>query len=263
MWRARSIFLLALLFPLASTAASQGFAPASLWLSTNDATAGQVLKVYSVLYNSSAEAFEGDIDFAADSESIQTLHFKLSPGETRIISADWTAIAGEHSFSAQLKNLSAEAISGSLITNTVRITVASSSPSITQTYLNAANEFLASASPGLASFASSVASTTENWRSEGAEWLSKELYTDQATTASGTATSTSVPHSAVLGATTYRDPGTTGSSSMWETIKHGVLTALLFIFNIQIAFYLTLLAVIYVLYKVVQAMFRSRRRGAE
>jgi hypothetical protein len=258
MRRALPLFLLALSFPVLSFALPQGFAPASLWLSTTEATAGENIKVYSVLYNSAADAFEGDIDFEADGESIQTLHFKLGAGETQIFSADWSATAGEHAFSAQLKNVPSGSVGGPAVTNTVTIVVASSSPSVTQTYLNAANDFLASTSPGLASFAADIASTTESWRQAGADWLSKELYTDQSTAASASSTAGTTEDGLVLGTSTYRQSAQV-SGGLWGTIKHALLTVLLYICTIQILFYLALLALLFILYKIVRALFTLRR----
>jgi hypothetical protein len=258
MRRALPLFLLALSFPVLSFALPQGFAPGSLWLSTTDASAGQTIKVYSVLYNSSAHDFEGDIDFEADGESIQTLHFKLDPGETRIFSADWSAVAGRHSFSAQLKNVPSGSVAGPSVTDTVTLTVAASAPSIAQTYLTAANDFLASTSPGLASFAAGIASTTESWRQAGADWLSKELYTDQSTAASASSTAGAAEDGLVLGTSTYRQSAE-ASGGLWSALKHILFTVLLYICTIQILFYLALLVLIFILYKIVRALFTLRR----
>jgi hypothetical protein len=258
MRRALLTLLLVCLYPALSFALPQGFAPASLWLSTTEATAGETIKVYSVLYNSSAVVFEGDIDFTADAESIQTLHFKLSPGETQIFSADWSAIAGEHAFSAQLKNIPSASVGGPTVTNTIKIAVATSTPSIAQTYLDAANNLLASTSPGLASFASSVASTTESWRQSGVDWLAKALYTDQSIASSSDEPVADSNKGLVLGTSTYSGSGE-AAGGIWSTLKRAALTVLLYIFNIRILFYLSLLLVLYVLYKVIRALFTLRR----
>jgi hypothetical protein len=261
MRRALPFLAIALTLPFVSAALSQGFAPAALWLSTNEAVAGQTIKVYSVLYNSSADDFEGDIDFAADAESIQTLHFKLSPGETKVVSADWTAIAGEHSFSAQLMNIPSGALAGPTVTNTVKIAVATSAPSVVNTYLNAANDLLASTSPGLASFASDVASTTESWRQAGADWLSKQLYDEQSIATSSASAAGAAEDGTVLGTSTYRGDTSAPKASIWSTMRHYVLNALYYIFSIRILFYIAVCVVLFVMYKIIRGIFTLRRPG--
>jgi rRNA maturation endonuclease Nob1 len=252
--RAALIGALSYALPLVVFAASAaGFAPGELWLSKTEANAGDTVKVFTVLYDSSDTSIEGDVDFIVDSDSIQTEHFKLGAGESQMYSADWVATEGAHTFSAQLKNVSGVGALSASASNAVKISVAKSAPSLTSTYINVANSFIASTSPAVANIVQQIASTTEGWRQAGADWLSSALYTDQAL-----ASSTS-PEPEVLGTSTIAVQNTAQQGGIWTTLKHVALTALLYIFNLRILFYLSLLVVLYVLYKIVRAIFGLRR----
>src|SRR5512141_2341625 len=107
-----SAFAVSLLLPTCVFAAiPAGFAPGALWLSKTEASAGETIKVFTVLYDSSANPLEGDLDFIVDGDSIQTLHFKLGAGESQMLSADWVAEEGVHTFSAALNNVSGATLS--------------------------------------------------------------------------------------------------------------------------------------------------------
>lgn len=239
---------------LASAAA--GFAPGSLWLSKTEAAAGETLKIFTVLYDSTDNAIEGDLVFIVDDDDLNTQHFKLDPGETQILSEPWVAIAGTHTFSAMIKNLSGISDNTSTVqSNTVKVVVLESAPSPIVQYTNVLNTLIASSSPAVQSAAQTVIDTTENWRQTGADWLSEALYSDQATTPASQA------RPEVLGTSTTNLISTPDAqkSSFLGSIWRYILMTLLYIFTIQWLFYLALLAVIYIIYKIIRAIFSERR----
>src|SRR3989338_5431696 len=180
-----------------ASAAAAGFAPGSLWLSKTEAKAGETLKLYTVVYDSSPSSIEGDVVFTIDAKNIETKHFKLNAGETQIVSADWRAAAGTHTFGASLKNVSGTTGIANTQTNLVNITIADAPPSPIAQYTNVVTNIIASSSPAVQNVFQTVASTTEGLRQAGVEWLNKALFTDQSLAASA-----GRPNPEVLGAST-------------------------------------------------------------
>lgn len=101
-----------------------------------------------------------------------------------------------------------------------------------------------------------MVTTLEHIRQAGEQYVAAQL---------AAASSSPAKQGEVLGASTY-DPGaqTTAAASSGNalgTIWRGILTGLLYVFKLQLLFYLALLFVLYVLYKIVQGFFRYRRRA--
>lgn len=238
----------------ASTAA--GFAPGSLWLSKTEARAGETLKIYTVVYDSSSSPIEGDVVFTVDVKDAGTRHFKLNAGETQIVSSDWKAVAGTHTFGATLKNVSGIAGVANTQTNSANITVVDAPPSPITQYTNVVTNIISSSSPAVQNIVQSVAGTTEHWRQAGADFLSKALYTDQVL-----ATDSRQPKPEVLGTSTSNifSSGTAQKDDFLGSAWRYFLQALLFIFSIKLLFYIALLVVIYILYKIIRAIFPDRR----
>lgn len=216
------------------------------------------MKLYTVIYDSTASSIAGDVRFDMDSVPLQTVHFSLNAGETQIVSADWTAIAGEHAFGASLENVSG--LSETLpqtSTNVVRMAVAATPASPVAQYTTTIQQYIASSSPAAANAIQTIASTTENWRAKGSEYLSAALV-DQA--AKTTTVGTSDPQ--VLGTSTQRTVATSASSTtLFSRARTMLLKALLFVCQVQWLFYLMLLVVLYIVYKVLRALFAGRRRA--
>ena len=236
--------------------AAAGFAPGSLWLSKTEAKAGETLKIYTVVYDSSPSAIEGDVVFTVDAKDAGTQHFKLNAGETQIVSSDWKAVAGTHTFSASLKNVSGIAGVANTQTNSTNITVADAPPSPIAQYTNVVTNIITSSSPAVQNIFQTVASTTEGLRQAGVEWLNKALFTDQSLAADARK-----PDPEVLGTSTSNviSSSTAQKGGFFGSVWRYILQVLLFIFTIKLLFYIALLVVIYVLYKVIRAIFSGRR----
>ncbi len=260
-WAAVFALLFAPTFACAASAA--GFAPGSLWLSEQAPMAGDAVKVYTVLYDSGASPLSGDVQFNVDSGPLQTVHFSLAPGETQIVSADWTASIGEHSFSAALENVSGP--SGALAqasTGTVSVTVKAAPPSPIARYAAIVQNAVASSSPVVQSIFQAIASTTENWRAAGSRHLSAALVADAKRTAAAAGPAPLMPE--VLGASTTNlaAAGSASPGGTLEKVRTGVLRALLYVFQMPILFYAALAIVLYTIYKLLRALLSERAHHA-
>jgi hypothetical protein len=251
--RALAITLLFFALPVCATAATvpAGFAPGALWLSSTAATSGDSLKMYTVIYDSTGSPVSGDVQFEVDSSHLQTVHFSLAAGQSQIVSADWTAVAGAHSFTATLKNVSG--LSGELAqatTNTASIIVTPAAPSPITQYQNTVTNLYASSSPQVQTIVQNIANATEGARTAGEQYVANALASASKPQSSGQ----------VLGAETFRSPAAAASAapSIFNTLWRAVLTALLYVFRMQILFYIALAVVIYICFKILQGLSRYR-----
>ena len=238
--------------------AAAGFAPGSLWLSKTEAKAGETLKYLYGRVRQRPFPIEGDVVFTVDAKDAGTQHFKLNAGETQIVSSDWKAVAGTHTFGASLKNISGVAGVANTQTNSVNIAVTEASPSPITQYTNVVTNIISSSSPTVQNIVQKVASTTEGWRQAGVDWLNKAIYTDQSL-----ATSAPKPDPEVLGTSTSNvvSSSTAQKGGFFASAWRYVLQALLFIFSLKILFYLCLLVVLYILYKIIRAVFPDDARS--
>lgn len=250
----RALFFLALFLPLSVSAASipAGFAPGALWLSSTQATAGDSLKVYTVLYDSADVPLQADVAFNVDAVPFSTITVSLAAGQSQIVAADWTAVAGAHAFDATLKNVTGVAGAVANSTNVVGITVAAARPSPIAQYSSIVNNLYASSSPQMQNVVQAIASTTEGWRLSGETAIVRALAN----------TTSSASRGQVLGAETYRAPPAATASiapGTLERLWRAFLGALLYVFQIRWLFYFALLAIAYTVFKIIQGLFRYRR----
>jgi hypothetical protein len=63
----------------------------------------------------------------------------------------------------------------------------------------------------------------------------------------------------VLGTSTYRADTSAPQTSLWSRARHYILSALYYVFSVQILFYIAVCIVLYVLYKTIRALFTLRR----
>lgn len=250
-------FLFVILPSLASAASEAGFAPGSLWLSRTSARAGDAVKVYTVVYNSSSSAIEGDVIFLSDKDEIGGQHFKLGSGETQILSTSWKALIGTHTFSAKLKNVSGvEHAAATVETNAVSIKVEAAPPTAIEQAQNSLTSAISN--PTIKGIADTVIDTTEGIRASGADWLNQQLVKDAAALSN-------TPSGKVLGVEIQNaeaaDSGSAKSSagSIISKVKTAVLKGLYQVFSVRYLFYIALLVVIYILFKIIQGFFRYRR----
>lgn len=263
--------ILLFLVPFGAHAASGavGFATESLWLSRAEAEAGDTLTIYSIVRNSSDTSLEGVVVFTVDGESLARESLSLQSGGASLLSAEWRAEGGTHTFGASLEDVEgAEIASAAQVSNTATLTVAEPPPSPVEKYAEGAASFIASTSPAVRTVASTVFGATERVREHGVEWLSTALSAGEmresaapgaaaAHVAAASAAASDDAGGRVLGEVILPEEGG-AETGIASTVKDRVLRALLFIFNVKVLFYAMLVVVLYALYKLVQGFFRYR-----
>lgn len=207
-----------------------GFAPSSLWLSTTNATAGEKITVYTVLYNSSSATFASDVEFRIDGAAVETVRAELAPGTSKIVSYVWSAQAGEHAFSAAIKGGDALASTHSATTT---ITVAPVEPSPLSQVTQTAAQFTTAAAPIVKEVSQTIVQATESFRAAGTRYLADALYDATSSPATGTAP---VVEGQILG-TQIQNDAPDASTSILSRIKTATLSALLTIFRSAFYFY--------------------------
>lgn len=236
---------------------SAGFPPHSLWLSKMNASAGENIHIYTVVFDSGTSSVTGQIDFFVDDASIATRDFKLAAGESSIISTDWTAQVGTHSFTARIDELK-DSETGQPISisnaSAGSISLAVSPPlppSPVAAAVSSAQATFASTSPVVIQTASNIVQRAESVRKSAVSALQGAL---QKASKSGT----NAPQGFVLGTST-KATQTASPGSLFPNIWQAILQGLLFVCQIQWLFYVALLAIIYILYKLMRTYFRERR----
>ncbi|MBI5470114.1 hypothetical protein HY968_02215 [Candidatus Kaiserbacteria bacterium] len=243
--------LLAIPFTTSAEILSAGFPPHSLWLSKTNASAGENIRIYTVVYDSGTAAISGTVSFFVDDAVLAQQQFKLASGDSSIISADWTAKEGAHAFTARIDGLKDDRGSPISISNasaeSVSLAVSSPAPpSGMQAAITSAQTTFASTTPIALQTASKIANTAEFVRKSAVASLQGALNKN--------------PKSSgfVLGTSTAAETASSGSlfSNIWEAI----LKALLFICQIQWLFYAAVLAIVYILFKLLRTYLLERRR---
>lgn len=254
---------MAAFLPLTALAASTdlpaGFAPNSIWVSRTHITAGDAINIFTVVYNSSEVPLTGDVNFTIDGKSIGRRNFSIKAGETQIESVPWISLAGTHAVFARIEKIadadtSASATVLNQTTDTITISVASAPPpspaeQAVTTATNLVSAGVASAAPA----AQAAVNALENLRQRAIDALQNQLTAGQTNSAGE-----------VLGASTYRAPKNTATStdtkngSVFSSLWHGLLSALLFICRLQILFYSTLVFVIFILYRLLRTWMQER-----
>lgn len=95
----------ALTFTLHAHAATEipaGFAPGQVWLSKSAPTEGEIVEIFTVIYDASGSALEGSVTFLVNGEPVGASPFTLRGGKTEIRSVRWETTAGEHALTARV-----------------------------------------------------------------------------------------------------------------------------------------------------------------
>jgi hypothetical protein len=241
-----------MLLPCAALAAGlpAGFAPTSFFASKTNSTAGDTISLFSVLYNESTATISGDVVFTVDGTSIGTKPFSLSAGETQTPSISWTAVEGTHSASAYLENVAGGSASDlNDKTDSITLTVAPAPPpsAASQAVTNITN-IINSGTQSAAPAAQNALGALEQVRQGAIQTLTQQLATPPAEPGKVLGTSTS-----------NVSTSSTSLSGMIGPIWRAILGALLYVCQVQVFFYLALLIVLYIIYKIIRAIFSERR----
>jgi hypothetical protein len=98
-------YFLSLSFVLAETKTieNSGFAPGNLWFSRVPTEVGEVVQVYTLVWNGSTNYITGTVSFFDNDSIIDKQDFVLAgAGNTKILSANWTAEEGRHNIYAEI-----------------------------------------------------------------------------------------------------------------------------------------------------------------
>lgn len=107
---ALALFLAAVPCAFAATSVQQsdiGFVNSTIWFSRSNFSAGDQVRIYTTVKNSSTADLRGTVVFYANDSQIGTSDFSLAAGASAVVSARFTAQEGLQSYSASIKNTSA------------------------------------------------------------------------------------------------------------------------------------------------------------
>ncbi len=256
MTRTALLILASLLFPVAAFAQSipAGFPSGSVWLSDFTPEDGDTVRLYAPVYNSTSADIEGEVAFWVDSENVATAQFSLDSRESRIVSVEWKAKEGDHDIHVSIRNAHRKGSSETLTLqegeNTkVAVSVSPAPPTKAERLAKDASAYLTSVSPEAATVLGSLGTATEGLREAGIAYIEERLEAAAPPQASS--------DTQVLGASTYNSPA--AAVGMLDRAWGGLLKGLLFVFQLQFLFYLLLLFVIYILWKLIRVFFADRR----
>ena len=260
------VFLALLVIPMlfgasTLTAASSipaGFAPSTLWLSQSAPTAGNAVKVSTVIYNSSQTALEGSVTFSVDAAIIGSAPFSVGAGESAIESVTWTTTEGQHTLKASIESVIDRKTKSSATidqTTTAPITVtvlpqAPKAPALEA--IDTAQTAVASSTPIVASIVSKTTDTTEAVRKAGESYLAT-LAGEPAQSETGTK-----PRGAVLGAAT--EVAEASSTSATGSIGSKIAKVLLPLFRYPALFYPVFLFLILFAFWLLAKKLRNPKR---
>ena len=159
--------------------AQAGFPNKPLWLSTTNPAAGEELSISTVLYNSTSATIAGNVTFSVDGAAFKTQGVSLAAQSSSVVSAQWTATAGTHSFGAQFK-AAGETSAAQQQTSAISITVAPPPPpsELQQNVSKAAEvagSFASSSAPLVQKIAQAVFARTEAARNAGINYLESKV----------------------------------------------------------------------------------------
>lgn len=81
---------------------SAGIAESAIWFSKDPFSAGEKVKISTIVYNASPYRFEGTVAFDDGGTVVATREFALPAGKSLIIEAEWIATAGKHDLRAKI-----------------------------------------------------------------------------------------------------------------------------------------------------------------
>jgi len=195
-WISIIVLSIATIAQAAEISVPAGFAPGPVWLSQSAPSAGNTVRLYTVVYDSSPTAIEGSVTFKVDGISLGSTAFSLDAGESVIKSITWVAEEGTHEFSAEISGVierktKITATVERAATAPLSITVLPAGPkSAALEAVDTAQIVVASSTPVVASIVSATTNATESLRKAGESYFTS-LTTSNPQSSSSPATSTS------------------------------------------------------------------------
>ena len=82
--------------------ASTGFIPGQIWYSTESFKEGDVVKIYTVVWNGESDTLDAKVDFFNDKILLGTRDISVSPGATKQVSISWRVTSGNNTIFAKI-----------------------------------------------------------------------------------------------------------------------------------------------------------------
>ena len=255
-------FLLLLIFPAPSQAAVKaGFPPQPLWLSKEQAIAGETVTIFTVLYNESEKTVGGNLVFTVDGQRVASLAFGLDAGKSSIQSAQWKATAGNHTISALIENASDTGLNQTVAlvsekAGSITLAVAEPPPpsSVTQafsTVSNIAGSIASTSLPLITSAVESVYGATEAFRTNAVAYFKEKVDGEMIDLRNQSLVTSGGSEGKVLSAETESASNGTSNASGFESaasaatpfsqVSQAAASAALFFFDSRALFYLALI----------------------
>jgi hypothetical protein len=192
-----------------------------------------------------------------DSMIIGSKHFSLGAGTTQILSLPWAATVGAHTVSATIENTASDTPLALTTSNTLSLMVAAPPPP--SPLVAAAGSVINTVLQGVPL----VVGTVQSARDSAIHAIQNQLATnDTGNSVDG------APKGQVLGVSDYRAPQATSSAlaasaatsgSYFGKLWNGFLRILLSILQSNVLFWLALILVIYILFRIILLIFRERK----
>lgn len=101
------LLLILFLFPIFKINAlstNAGFVPANIWYSKDPFEEGDKIKIYTLIFNPDGRQLSGMLVFFDKDTLLGTKNFTLAGGSTKDISVNWTVDVGNHNIFAKIQN---------------------------------------------------------------------------------------------------------------------------------------------------------------
>ena len=170
-----------------------GFPDASVWLSNTNPKHGEKIRMYTVVYNGTGGSVAGTLTFLVDGTDYSAQPITLEAQSSKVISAEWQATAGTHTFGARFGS-DGSTVETAEVATTIQIKVAEPPPptvlqKTVQQASAVAGDIASPSVPVVTKVANAVFEKTEALRNAGIEYLESKLDKPQSTS---TVTSSSV-----------------------------------------------------------------------
>jgi hypothetical protein len=81
-----------------------GFLPGNIWFSKKKVAEGETTAIHTAVFNNTAGKLSGTVEFYDKDILLGKKDFTLDPDTLKVVSMDWKATSGDHSFSAKITN---------------------------------------------------------------------------------------------------------------------------------------------------------------
>ncbi|HEY4520113.1 MAG TPA: hypothetical protein VJH33_03715 [Candidatus Paceibacterota bacterium] len=247
--RTVSLLLVCLsLFPLALSADMRvGFPAGNVWLSSYTAVAGEIVELFTALYNASETPFAGTLVFKVDGKQVGEKIFSIEKGATSLESVRWQTTAGQHTVSAHIQSVllgeGASQTSGSVTLVVSEPPPPSAIQKGVSQAVSVASDAVTSTLPTVLSVAESAQKIIEPYRESAVAYLEnfqkKSAQENKKTTSLGE--ESNLNNTSGFTANTEETPNVLKNT--WSALSQAAIAGLLFTFKTPALFYALLLAV--------------------